>query len=408
MIKRQNTKIRQEQIKQAALSILFTNSMKNLLTSRLAQMSGKFKIIIKYIALLLILSSASLNAQLLQDTTALTLVKKDIDYIYNLKFNNAREVYTRISQLYPAHPIVFLLRGIIIYWENYPMTSASPAVVSFEDDMNQSIRLSEKNDNPDYDAEYLLADLCARGMLLSFYADNNLTMKVIPLTTGTYKYLKHAMNLTSPISDLYYFTGLYKYYREAYPEIHPIYKSLAFMLMHGDTKTGLKELQIASEKSVLLRADSYLTLTGIYSGFENKYSEALYYSKSLYELYPDNVLYLATYIKNLLLMKQYDEAEYLITASSEEAGNNFSRAQLIILKGIIQEKKYRDNNLAMQYYNNGILNISNFGRYGNEYAAYAYFGLSRINKTTGDKQASMKYWKIAMKLASFKSINFDN
>ena len=107
-------------------------------------------------------------------------------------------------------------------------------------------------------------------------------------------------------------------------------------------------------------------------------------------------------------MKQYDEAENLITASSEEAGNNFSRAQLIILKGIIQEKKYHDNNLALQYYNTGILNISHFGRYGNEYAAYAYFGLSRINKTTGDKQASMKYWKIAMKLASFKRINFDN
>ena len=63
------------------------------------------------------------NAQLLQDTTALNLVREDIDYIYNMQFNDAREVYTKIVSLYPGHPIVYLLRGIMTYWENYPTAS---------------------------------------------------------------------------------------------------------------------------------------------------------------------------------------------------------------------------------------------------------------------------------------------
>ena len=40
------------------------------------------------------------------------------------------------------------------------------------------INLSEKNDNPVYDADYLLSNLCARGMLLMFYADNDLAIEV--------------------------------------------------------------------------------------------------------------------------------------------------------------------------------------------------------------------------------------
>ncbi len=355
----------------------------------------------------LFLSSAPINAQLLKDTTALNLVRKDIDYIYNLQFNNAREVYTKIVQSYPGHPIVFLLRGIMTYWENYPMLHTSPSHVSFEEDMRQCIRLSEMNNNPDYEAEYLLADLCARGMLVTFYDDNDLIMEVIPLTISTYKHLKRAFDFTAVCTDLYYFTGIYNYYRETYPKVYPVYKSLAFLFPHGDKETGLKELQTAALTSFVLRAESYTLLTWVYLSFENNLPESLYYSKTIYDIYPDNELFLSTYIRTLLLMKKYNEAEKLISALPEEAGNKYFQAQIIILKGILQEKKYHDNKLAQQYYNKGIRDISLFGRYGNEYAAYAYFGLSRISEANGEMHSHKIYRKEAMKLADFKKIDFD-
>ena len=77
---------------------------------------------------------------------------------------------------------------------------------------------------------------------------------------------------------------------------------------------GLKELHTAALNSVVLKGESYFLLTWIYLNYERNYPTALYYCKSLHELYPDNVLYLAIYLKNLLLMKQYDEAEKLIIA----------------------------------------------------------------------------------------------
>jgi hypothetical protein len=124
-------------------------------------------------------------------------------------------------------------------------------------------------------------------------------------------------------------------------------------------------------------------------------------------MYPGNEQYLSIYIRTLLLMKKYDEAEKLISASPEEAGNKYFQAQFIILKGILQEKRYHDNKLAQQYYNKGISDISLFGKYGNEYSAYAYFGLSRISENNGEKHTHKIYRREAMKLADFKKINFD-
>jgi hypothetical protein len=370
-------------------------------------MTGKHKSIIKYIGLCLCLSIGSINAQILQDTTSLNLVNKDIDYIYNLQFNNAREVHSEISRLYPEHPVSFLLDGMIKYWENYPMLSSNPASDSFESDMNQSILLSEKNKNSANEAEYLLADLCARGLLLTFYSDNDLTRKVIPLTTSTYKYLRRSFDYASDCSDLNYFTGVYNYYREAYPKAYPVYKPIALLFPGGNIEIGLKQLQTTAKNSVLLRAESYFLLAYIYLNFENNYPEAIFYSKSLHDLSPDNVLYLALYIKNLLLIKQYDIAEKLIRASQDEKGNGFFTAQINIFKGILQEKRYLDNNLAREYYKKGINGISNFGVYGNEYAAYAYYGLSRISEANGEKHNGKIFRKEAIKLADFKKINFD-
>ena len=370
-------------------------------------MTGRFRKILKCIGLSLFVSSVPLSAQLLQDSVALNLVKEDIDYIYNLKFSEANEVYPKIVSLYPGHPIVLLLKGIITYWENYPMLHTNPSHVSFEEDMRQCIRLSETSQNPDNEAEYLLADLCARGMLLTFYSDNDLIMEVTPLTISSYKCLRRAFGFSAVCSDLYYFTGVYNYYREAYPKIYPVYKSLALFFPPGNMETGLKELQKAALNSVVLKAESYSMLTWIYLCFENKYPESLYYCKTLYEKYPGNELFLITYIRNLLLMKNYREAEKLLSSLTSTEGNKFFQAQLIILKGILQEKKYLNNNLAQQYYNTGINEISQFGNYGNEYAAYAYFGLSRLSDGKDEKRTHKTYRKEALKLADFKKINFD-
>jgi hypothetical protein len=122
-------------------------------------------------------------------------------------------------------------------------------------------------------------------------------------------------------------------------------------------------------------------------------------------LYPHNPHYLGSYIKNLLLIKRYDEAEKIIL-SSDDLSNPFFQAQLTIFKGIIQEKKYRDADQAKEFYIYGIRHIAAYREFGNEYASYAYFGLSRISDMDGDIPNKKNYRKLAEKLAVAKKMEF--
>jgi hypothetical protein len=370
-------------------------------------MSGRIKILMTFILVFVFLDSNTSKAQVLQDSTALNLIKRDIDCIYNQQFDIANEINLKIGKLYPGHPVTYLLKGLLTYWKYYPLLDTNPVHLTFEEDLSQCIRLSEKKCSAAYEAEYLLTNLSARGMLLKYYDDNNLTMKVIPLATGTYKYLRKSFSYNKVCTDLYYYTGIYNYYREAYPKIYPAYKPVSFFFHHGDINTGLTELHYAAINSVVLKAESYFILTWIYLNFENKYPQALYFSKTLHEMYPENALYLSLYIKNLLLMKYYDDAEKLIVHSQKGIENKYFQAQLIIFQGIIQEKKYHDIHLAQEYYTSGISKLTPYGDYGDEYKAYAYFGLSRISYARSEKNDGKKYRQKAKKLGDFKKINFD-
>jgi hypothetical protein len=371
-------------------------------------LNGKIRIYGWCAGLALILSTGSIDAQLLKDTATLNIVKKDIGYIYNLQFSEARELYTKIVTAYPEHPVVYLLSGMITYWENFPLMSTSPARVSFEADLRECIKIAEKRSTAEHEAEYLLGNLWARGFLLQFYSDNDLVMQVIPLATSSYKYLMRSFDFTLACSDLYYFTGVYNYYRDAYPKIYPAYKPLLFVFPPGNMQTGITQLNFAANNAIVLGAESSYLLTYIYINFENDYFQGYRYARYLHETYPDNPQYLAAYLKNLLLLKRYDDVEKLIDKVPSISINKYLLAQIMIFRGLVQEKKYLDNKSARQYYNNGISTLSLYGEYANEYVAYGYFGLSRISEASGDKNGSQKYRKEALKLADFKKIDFEN
>jgi hypothetical protein len=356
----------------------------------------------------LFVNNLQLSGQILEDTASLSIVKKGVACIYDFKFNEAKEILVRIDKLYPNHPIGFLFRGMIAYWQNYPLITSSADRPIYEKNMKKCIELCDKEVKPSSKAELLLINLCARGMLLMFYADNNLNLSVFPLASNTYSYLRHSFNFVSVYSDFFFFTGLYNYYREVYPDAHPVYRTFAFLFPKGDRNTGLEELRTAAGKSIVLRAESASFLSGIYLTYENNYNEASRYTEYLHNLYPDNIQYLAGDIKNLLLIKKYNEAEIILLEESGKVNNSYFRAQTEVFKGIIQEKLYKNLRMAEDYYKSGLSALSAYGEYGREYMSYAYFGLSRISILRGEKGNADTFRKKALNLADFKTVDFSD
>lgn len=135
-------------------------------------------------------------------------------------------------------------------------------------------------------------------------------------------------------------TGLYNYYREAYPDAHPFYKPFALLFPRGDRQKGLTDLELAARNALFLKAEAYAFLSEIHLGYENNYLAAEHYSKRLAEQYPGNNEFLALHVRNLLLLKKYGEAEALL-ARAKQPQSRWFQAEKAFFPAILREKKYR-------------------------------------------------------------------
>jgi hypothetical protein len=268
--------------------------------------------------------------------------------------------------------------------------------------------MSEKKLKADEsDAEYLLSGLGSAGLLLLFYADNGLSGKVISLAPKTYQWVMKSFDFTKTYKDFYFITGLYSYYREAYASAHPIYKPVLIFFPHGNKKLGLQQLKIAADSAIFLAAESMTFLAGIYQDFEKDPAKAIIYSKKLKETFPDNQEFKIQYIRDLLVIKKYGEAESLLNGIPYESLNRFYQSQIDIFRGVIQEKKYKNPKSAEQLYWSGINKAETYGPMGAEYTSYGYFGLSRTNSAAGNNKNAKQYHKKARELSTYDHVNFD-
>jgi tetratricopeptide (TPR) repeat protein len=243
---------------------------------------------------------------------------------------------------------------------------------------------------------------------MQYYADNDLSKKVISHVTPTYKMIRQGFGLKEEINDFYYSTGLYDYYREAYPEANPRYRTVARLLPKGNKQLGLQELDYSGRNSIFLGAESYSFLYYIYMFYEKNYSTALKYVKILNETYPDNPLYLSARVQILLLLKQYDNASpFMIKLSSYAANNRYFKMLGDVYTGIVEEKRDMNYESSQKFYFEAIAISKEFVNQTNEQISFAYFGLSRIYAMKGDLKKSKEYRKTANSLSSFRDVNFD-
>jgi hypothetical protein len=348
------------------------------------------------------------EGQVLQDQQVFDKIKKGVVCIYNFQFEEASEISDYLGKKCQECALFYLFKGMEIYWQNFPLTPGSKNAEIFENYLEKGISLSEgKLKKNESDAEDLLSGLGSAGLLLLYYADNGLSGKVISLAPKTYQWVMKSFAYTKTYKDFYFITGLYNYYREAYANAHPIYKPVLVFFPHGNKKLGLKQLKIAADSSVFLAAESMIFLAGIYQDFERDPVYAITYSKKLKETFPDNHEFKIQYVRDLLVIKKFGEAESLLNSLPYESLNKFYQSQIDVFRGVIQEQKYKNPKLAEQLYWSGINKAESYGPIGAEYTSYGYFGLTRINNAMGKNKNAKQYHKKARELSIYDHVNFD-
>jgi len=344
-----------------------------------------------------------------EDKNMLDSIKIGIHCTYNFEFDKAEIIFKKANVEYPNHPAVLMCEALILYWKYYPLQPNTETGNKFESLLLESLSESKQilQERPNHQLANFIA-MMPRMMLLGYYADNGLPIKAIPHLSIAYKSVRRGFGFYQKTPEFYFSTGLYNYYREAYPEANPFYKPIVYLFPEGNKETGLKDLYKCWQTSGFIGAEALYFVSYIYINFEANYSEGVKYGCELNGKYPNNPLFAELYIQLLLLNKQYNEAEVVVNDIKSKMGlSDYFKITLSVYDAIIIEHNKTNLNLAENTYQSVVESMRKFGNYSRRYSAYAYFGLSRINKTKGFVEVAQQYKSQAIKIAQYPHVNFD-
>ena len=136
----------------------------------------------KRISLLLLFALAPFisPAQILTDPASQQTVARALDHIYNYEFAEAAPYIRQVQTKYPQSPIVPVLRSLVIYWQNLPI-SENPAVVSqYVQQVDAAIKGVERMiDKNDEDPEAVFLGLTAHGYMAMKHNFDNESLKAV-------------------------------------------------------------------------------------------------------------------------------------------------------------------------------------------------------------------------------------
>ena len=343
----------------------------------------------------MIISGLFSQQKILPNKDLMALIRQGIDKTYNSEFDAAEKIYKEVEKRAPGHPAAPLLNGLNYYYKYYPLNPSSPGAEPFETTVKEAIkRAGAMLDKNSEDIEAQAMDMIARSLLNMYYVDNGYSFKAIPQIMPIYRTVIKGFTLKEKFNEFYFTTGLYNYYREAYPDAHPVYKPITSLFQHGNKILGIKQLIYAADSCVFLRNEALNFLKIIYLNYENNPAKALLYARRLSEKYPGNLTFLADYAETLLLDKQYDKAKIpillLLSRSNKDLGIIMKG---LILKGIYEEKERKDLSTAEKNYLAGMKASEDLGPSVDAYRAYACLGLARIYTQTGKSDKASDYRK---------------
>jgi tetratricopeptide (TPR) repeat protein len=360
------------------------------------------------ILLLFVHLGIKLNAQnsLQQNTAVMTLLKQGANKMYNYDFDGADMLFNQAEKLLPKHPAPMLLKAVNLYWRYLPLEEGNVNIPQMVKCLNATITLAQAiQEDKEDDPEAIFFELTARSLLMQHYSKNGQHMKALGEAKTLYSLVKDGFTLKEKYNEFYFTTGIYNYYREAYPEAKPVYKPFVWVFQSGNKALGLQQLVHSTKNTVIAQTQAYAFLTHIYLTYENNLNKAVNYAKDLVNIYPNNRFFVCKYIETLLLSKQYDTAEpYLRKMQQETSAEKFTPIINTVFLGVLEEKKYKNYPLASQYYLKAIENASKFGEIGKQYKAYAYLGLSRIAALQNQGQVARTYRKQAEAIAEYPYI----
>lgn len=342
---------------------------------------------------------------ILNDKMAIDSIKKGIEYIYNFQFDKSEAAVRKVKQKYQGHPALLLYSSVQEFWQFFPI-NGSKQFAAYQKNLLACIAESEKMalkypKQPEVEFFNMMANL----LLARHLSEDGEYIKAVNHTRKAYTFIKRGFEYKNQYAEFYFSTGLYNYYREAFPENHPMYKPFTIFFPNGNKSLGLKELEIASQKALFARPEALGFLTGIYLRDEYNLPVATKYATQLYESYPGNWLYSVLYGECMAETKKPDLAENI---ADRLMGRNENCALLggYYIKGLV-ERQRGNVDAAKWSFQKALQYGKTKDRLTKGYMGLCYNELGKIARAEGKMDWAKKYFGLALENCSFKKVKQD-
>jgi len=377
------------------------------------------------------------NQNLIKDTATLRQIRLGVDHIYNNDFEKAELALQLLRQEYEYHPMTSFYEGLILYWKYYPLVIGHPGSEEFERAMqltweradslkqlgskeqpkgktqnqsndphpNKDPQSKTQQSSPRYSAneiEGVFFEMVSRGFIVMNQADNGKSSGAIVHFNRIYRDILMGMAMEEQFREFMFMTGLYNYYREAFPEAYPVYKVALVFFRRGDKVGGLSTLRRATTETDFMRVEATLFLSLIQINFENNPDSSLYYTSLLHKTYPGNAYFHAKFTEMLLINEEYEQAGREIEELMK--GDSYNRMKATIYRGMYEEKHKRNLESAGKLYEKGLILSEPFNERATYTKAYAYIGLSRYYKARDDNKKAREYYKKASNASGYEYV----
>ncbi len=355
------------------------------------------KLVLIFLLITTNISNSIAQEFLLEDSMLIDRMNRAIDHIYNFEFDTAYlEIDTLENQL-GNHPANHLLRSMILYWRDRPFKEDTDPYIEYLKELETAIELAEPfQENEDLKEEGEFYIMAGYGLLADFYNSVGQRMKAVGSAKKAYNSLKLGFTLKEKFPDFYFSSGVYNYYREKFPELHPFYKTFLWVFMSGDMDMGLEQLKVATEEGVFMQREAFIYLFHIYLRYENKPDMALPYTQILVDRFPGNYKFKCLYIESLIYNNNNDTISRDMIDSLINHNNTYYQMAGNLFSGLISEQL--DKIEAARYYLRIALEkYEEMGRDDNHYLSLIYTGMARIAIDQDDDKNARKYYKLALK-----------
>ncbi len=332
---------------------------------------------------------------------------QQVEEITNLIYNNQhQEVQQKLKQLENtvpvSHPVFPMLRALNLYWQDAPMHTASPHFQEFSRHLRQTVRQSEEYLDREQDETMVnFMALSAHSLLTRFHADKGNYLDAVGEAKNAYSYMKKGFDLAGEYKEFYFPVGLYNYYREKYPELHPVYKPFMFFFRSGDKAKGLQQLEQSARQNIFTKPEAGVFLAHIYLYYENKPSLALQSVQQLNEEFPENRMFRAQLAESLLATGAYAKAVPHIKFLLQQQDPFYQMAGQLF-QGLYTEKALGNSENALLLYQKAIKTAEPLNYMADVYRSMAYAGLGRYYAKANDKSKAKAAYQQALNLAAYE------